>query len=106
MAKPITFTGVKLKLLDDQRKNPTISDLDFRVLHAIIAAIDRQTEEAVRKRETLTREAGYKAVRTVEKSVARWVNRGVISVKRGGGRGNANVYRLVEQRANPGTPFN
>src|SRR5215217_4990117 len=104
MGKPITFIGIKLKVLDEQRRDRAISDLDFRVLHAILSATDRHTGLAIRKRETLARDAGCKSVRAIEKSVARWIQRGVIAVNRGGGRGRANEYRLAKQTTNSGTP--
>jgi hypothetical protein len=105
VARPITFTGIKLQALDAARRDPEISDLDYRVLSTIAEALDRTTEQAIRKRETLARDAGGKSVRAIEKSVARLEKRGLIVIHRGRGRGFANVYELAPQRANNSTPF-
>jgi hypothetical protein len=105
MSKPITFTGTKLRLLDLVCGDPQFSDLDFRVLYYIASSVDRESELAIRSRETIAVKTGASSIRGVDNSIARLAARRVIKVERGGGRGMANVYRLTPETATLNAPF-
>jgi hypothetical protein len=105
---------MKLCALDVARRDPDVTDADFRILHAIVGGLDRDTEQTVRNRKTLAREAGHKSIRTVQNSVDRLTKRGLLIVHRGHGRGHTHVYefpareiyqRWMEQKGAGVAPF-
>jgi hypothetical protein len=105
VTQPISFTGIKLKFLDLARRDKTLSHFEYRLLDAIASCVDRESGDAIRNREQLAREIGGCSVRAIEKAVARLEARQLIEVKRGRGRGVANVYRLRYEKANRGSPI-
>lgn len=92
--RPITFTGTRLRFLDETSKQGSLSGFEFQVLYVISSAADRETGLAIRSLEALADAVGSKDVRRMRRTVSKLEALGLVEINRGGGRGRASTYRL------------